>query len=182
MTQIDDIKILLDRYYDGSTSPDEEVSLYLLLLGEHEDSPYYADRMLLETTLLRATTQHTDQQSAIEAPLRSSRPRWQVRLSRYGAAAAIVLTVGAGLALFRWQQSGRAAEVSLLNGKPMAQEQVDRYALQAFAKLGDCLDTYDEQQEIASEAFELLQTSLNSSLDRIPIEFADEGYRTTSAK
>ena len=45
-----DIDQLLERYYDGTTTPDEEFVLYLALLQEEPGSPYYADRMLLEAT------------------------------------------------------------------------------------------------------------------------------------
>ena len=49
-----DIEQLLERYYDGLSTPDEEFVLYLALLQEEPRSPYYADRMLLEATLQRA--------------------------------------------------------------------------------------------------------------------------------
>ena len=44
-----DIDQLLERYYDGVSTPDEEFVLYLALLQEEPRSPYYADRMLLDT-------------------------------------------------------------------------------------------------------------------------------------
>ena len=71
-----DIDQLLERYYDGTTTPDEEFVLYLALLQEEPGSPYYADRMLLEATLQRAATQT---QSTAPAPT----PRWRVWVGKY---------------------------------------------------------------------------------------------------
>ena len=79
-----DIDQLLERYYDGLSTPDEEFVLYLALLQEEPGSPYYADRMLLEATLQRAASQT---KSATPAPLagRSGCASTQLRLPYYSS-------------------------------------------------------------------------------------------------
>ena len=113
-----DIDQLLERYYDGTTTPDEEFVLYLALLQEQPGSPYYADRMLLEATLQRAAT---ETRSAAPAPT----PRWRVWVRKYAVAAAVLLIGGVGVSVFQWGRNSRQAELSLRNGQPIPQEQVN---------------------------------------------------------
>ena len=156
-----DIDQLLERYYDGLSTPDEEFVLYLALLQEEPGSPYYADRMLLEATLQRAASQT---KSATPA----ATPRWKVWVRKYAAAAAVLIVGGVGVSVFQWGRNSRQAELSLLNGQPIPQEQVNEYTLAAFTKLGDCMQLCSEQNEEIDQIFDRLQDSYQSSLEKIP--------------
>lgn len=166
-----DIDQLLERYYDGSTTPDEEFVLYLALLQEEPGSPYYADRMLLEATLQRAATQT---QSTAPAPT----PRWKVWVRKYAVAAAVLLIGGVGVSVFQWGRNSRQAELSLRNGQPIPQEQVNEYALAAFTKLGDCMQLCSEQNDEIDELFGRLQDSYQSSMEKIPF-VSEDGWTLT---
>ena len=161
-----DIDQLLERYYDGLSTPDEEFVLYLALLQEEPGSPYYADRLLLEATLQRAASQT---KSAAPAPT----PCWKVWVRKYAAVAAVLLIGGVGVSVFQWGRNSRQAELSLLNGQPIPQEQVNEYTLEAFAKLGDCMELCSEQNEEIDALFGRLQDSYQSSMEKIP--FVSEG-------
>ena len=54
MTTPRHLEELLRKYYDGSTSPEEEVSLYISLLEEPEDSPYRPDLIAMEHMMMAA--------------------------------------------------------------------------------------------------------------------------------
>ena len=54
MTTPRQLEELLRKYYDGSTSPEEEVSLYISLLEEPEDSPYRPDLIAMEHMMMAA--------------------------------------------------------------------------------------------------------------------------------
>lgn len=161
-----DIEQLLERYYDGLSTPDEEFVLYLALLQEEPGSPYYADRMLLEATLQRAASQT---KSATPAPT----PRWKIWARKYAVAAAVLIVGGVGVSVFQWGRNSRQAELSLRNGQPIPQEQVNEYTLAAFTKLGDCMQLCSEQNEEIGQLFGRLQDSYQSSLEKIP--FVSEG-------
>lgn len=161
-----DIEQLLERYYDGLSTPDEEFVLYLALLQEEPSSPYYADRMLLEATLQRAASQT---KSAKPAPT----PRWKVWVRKYAAAAAVLIVGGVGVSFFQWGRNSRQAELSLRNGQPIPQDQVNEYTLAALSKLGDCMELCSEQNEEIDQIFGRLQDSYQSSMEKIP--FVSEG-------
>ena len=161
-----DIDLLLERYYDGLSTPDEEFVLYLALLQEEPGSPYYADRMLLEATLQRAASQA---KSATPAPT----PRWKIWVRKYAAAATVLLIGGVGVSVFQWGRNSRQAELSLRNGQPIPQEQVNEYTLAALTKLGDCVELCSEQNEQIDQLFGRLQDSYQSSMEKIP--FVSEG-------
>lgn len=161
-----DIEQLLERYYDGLSTPDEEFVLYLALLQEEPGSPYYADRMLLEATLQRAASQT---KSATPAPT----PRWEIWVRKYAVAAAVLIVGGVGVSVFQWGRNSRQAELSLRNGQPIPQEQVNEYTLDAFTKLGDCMQLCSEQNEEIGQLFGRLQDSYQSSMEKIP--FVSEG-------
>ncbi len=169
-----DIDQLLERYYDGTTSPDEEFVLYLELLKESPQTPHYADRMLLEATLQRASSQTIINEGSLlnlQAP-----SRWQLWIRKYGVAAAVLITGGVGLSLLsQWGQDSRQAELSLRNGQPIPQEQVDEYTLAAFSHLSDCVQRCSEQHEEIGGLLDRLHTSYRSSMDKISLD-AEGGW------
>ena len=161
-----DIDQLLERYYDGLSTPDEEFVLYLALMQEDSGSPYYADRMLLEATLQRAASQTKSATPALT-------PRWKIWVRKYAAVAAVLLIGGVGVSVFQWGRNSRQAELSLRNGQPIPQEQVNEYTLAALTKLGDCVELCSEQNEQIDQLFGRLQDSYQSSMEKIP--FVSEG-------
>lgn len=166
-----DIDQLLERYYDGLSTPDEEFVLYLALLQEEPGSPYYADRMLLEATLQRAASQT---KSATPA----ATPCWKVWVRKYAAAAAVLIVGGVGVSVLQWGRNSRQAELSLRNGQPIPQEQVNEYTLTALTKLGDCMQLCSEQNEEIDQLFGRLQDSYQNSLEKIPF-VTGEGWTLT---
>ena len=167
-----DIEQLLERYYDGLSTPDEEFVLYLALLQEEPGSPYYADRMLLEATLQRAATQTKSSETEPSLSYQTT-PRWKVWVRKYAAVAAVLIVGGVGVSVFQWGRNSRQAELSLRNGQPITQEEVNEYTLAALTKLGDCVQLCSEQNEEIDQLFGRLQDSYQSSMEKIP--FVSEG-------
>ena len=108
-------------------------------------------------------------QSAAPAPT----PRWQVWVRKYAVAAAVLLIGGVGVSVFQWGRNSRQAELSLRNGQPIPQEQVNEYALAAFTKLGDCVQLCSEQNDEIGELFGRLQDSYQNSMEKIPFVSGD---------
>ena len=94
-------------------------------------------------------------------------------MRKYAAVAAVLIVGGVGVSVFQWGRNSRQAELSLRNGQPIPQEEVNEYTLAALTKLGDCVQLCSEQNEEIDQLFGRLQDSYQSSMEKIP--FVSEG-------
>lgn len=161
----EDLERLLERYYEGTTSPDEEMTLYLRLLKEKPGSPHYADRMLLETTLrMRESGSETCRETTTDK-VDHPRPR-VLHLLKYAAVAAILIIVGIGV--FHISPDRNPAEASLLNGQPISQEQSDQYTIAALTQLSNCIQRCSEESTKITTIFAGMRETVRSSLEKVP--------------
>lgn len=146
---------LLARYYDGATTPEEEIVLHLLLLEEGEQGAHATDLAALEAMMGAAT----------QAAKPKVKPIGRFLWPALSMAAAFAFAMALSPQLFS-PKATPSEEVSHVNGIPIGQEQVDRHAIEAM----HLLETYfTATHEAQIEANQQLQ-HLNNRLD--------ESYRT----
>lgn len=127
------LKQLLEKYYDGETSPEEELVLHLALLDEPDNSTSRRHLSVLEGMM------------AVAPKARPRHFKLHLGKSFYSVAAsftALLLVAGSFFLFFEKH------EPSLLNGEPIAQEEVNRQAEEAFGLLSSCLDASVSQREM----------------------------------
>lgn len=164
MTTQQPLEELLQKYYDGSTSPQEEVSLYLALLEEPKDSPYRQDLEVVEHMMMAAAqlslAGQPKQKAEILTPKKAQK-RWRIAPKHiWAAAASLTLLIAIGTAV--WQPSPKVGG-SWRNAQPIGQEEVDKEMLRAFGLLDDCLSAgsehYSKAHTTIQEASNLLEAS-----------------------
>lgn len=150
------IETLLEKYYDGASSPEEELILHLALLDLPMEDPLRRELAVLEGLM----------STALATP--QGKKRWRLKVTR--RATGIASVAAAGVLLFwgisRYQhQAGQ----SYINGEPIAQEEVNRQAQMAFRTLAENLNSGLEAREKA-----VLQLSAtNESLESLWHEATD---------
>lgn len=167
---------LLDAYYRGETTPEEEMDLLILLVENKQDPRYAADCKLLLGALAGVLPTSDSTPAAPQA-----RPRWRFLSRRAGysvAAAACLLFFGVGIYRLSLPSSEfgpiTGPEISYCNGENLSQEEVDRYAQKALYQLVQFVDSHSECEDKVSEAFSILQRSAemdtsSSSGEFIPV-------------
>lgn len=153
---------LLARYWEGETTPKEELLLLLALLDQPEDSPYRKDLEVIEEMMAVA-----EQVKRKPILLRLRRP---IAI----AASVTALLVGGGYAVTALHKAGQ----STLNGEPLYQAEVDAQAERAYRMLYDCLQ--ESQSQCSSvyaqldETDDLINESLNKLTTYTTAMYADE--------
>lgn len=153
---------LLTRYWEGETTPKEELLLHLALLDQPKDSPYRKDLEVIEEMMAVA-----EQVKRKPILLRLRRP---IAI----AASVTALLVGGGYAVTALHKAGQ----STLNGEPLYQAEVDAQAERAYRMLYDCLQ--ESQSQCSSVYAQLDETDdlINESLNKLTIYttaiYADE--------
>lgn len=153
---------LLTRYWEGETTPKEELLLHLALLDQPEDSPYRKDLEVIEEMMAVA-----EQVKRKPILLRLRRP---IAI----AASVTALLVGGGYAVTALHKAGQ----STLNGEPLYQAEVDAQAESAYRMLYDCLQ--ESQSQCSSvyaqldETDDLINESLNKLTTYTTAMYADE--------
>lgn len=147
---------LLEKFYSGETSPEEELMLYLHLLDEPSNSIYQADLKVVEMLFIGA------QQIQRETLLVKRKNKWysSSTIKKYAIAAALPLALTLGLiGLLR----NPSEELSFRNNTYIAQEEVDIHAERAFSLLNDCLESgytnYTKAQSAINDASEAIEAS-----------------------
>lgn len=185
MTRYDQIEALLQLYYDGVSSPEDELRLYLLLLDEPEGSAYARERKFIEAIVLNATGQDTiapapvEQDSAPPAAQESKGTfRFFSRTQRIVAKYAVAATLVGIVALITTRLSLHKSEemlptttqsshvdrgVSHINGVPISQEEADFYTYRAVEALVRCYEAQSQGREQINHAFSSMQEELNRS-------------------
>ena len=153
---------LLARYWEGETTPKEELLLHLALLDQPKDSPYLKDLEVIEEMM--AVAEQVKRKSIL---LRLRRP---IAI----AASVTALLVGGGYAVTALHKAGQ----STLNGEPLYQAEVDAQAERAYRMLYDCLQ--ESQSQCSSvyaqldETDDLINESLNKLTTYTTAMYADE--------
>ena len=153
---------LLAHYWEGETTPMEELLLHLALLDQPEDSPYRKDLEVIEEMMAVA-----EQVKRKPILLRLRRP---IAI----AASVTALLVGGGYAVTALHKAGQ----STLNGEPLYQAEVDAQAERAYRMLYDCLQ--ESQSQCSSvyaqldETDDLINESLNKLTTYTTAMYADE--------
>lgn len=165
MTTPRHLEELLRKYYDGSTSPEEEVSLYISLLEEPEDSPYRPDLITMEHMMMAAaqlSLQGQKEQATQEVKVQK---RWRIIPKHiWTAAAALALLIAIGTSI--WQPSTEP-NGSWRNTRPIDQEEVDREMARAFGLLDDCLSAGNEHYTKAHSTLEEVSNFLDASYQQL---------------
>lgn len=182
MEKIREIDKLLEAYYNGTTTAEDEVRLYILLMGQSHNSPYYADRKLLEAGFAQWQTAEAQPESTAVRPQETDEHSqgtlqkiWSVVYPLRYAVAAVFVGVVALVALqiqapkhqidasttAQWESH---YEYSFVNGTPMGQEQAERYALEAIQALSTCYQAQRNSQETLQETLDEVQTLLDRNL------------------
>lgn len=159
---------LLSKYYSGASSPEEEISLYIALLEEPEDSPYKQDLKVLEGLMMVGeilSTEDALQESALPQHAIAKRgvKRWFVSKYIWSVAASLALLLVIGTSISLWNDQPEEAQGSWRNAQPIDQEEVNKEALRAFGLLDECLSAgsvhYVKAQSTIEEASDLLEVS-----------------------
>lgn len=153
---------LLARYWEGETTPKEELLLHLALLDQPKDSPYRKDLEVIEEMMAVA-----EQVKRKPILLRLRRP---IAI----AASVTALLVGGGYAVSALHKAGQ----STLNGEPLYQAEVDAQAERAYRMLYDCLQESQSQCNSVyaqlDETDDLINESLNKLTTYTTAMYADE--------
>lgn len=134
------IEHLLARYYEGETTPDEELELYALLLDVREGEPYYTDAVLLRSQYERPV-----EPTPVAEPSPAAHPIFLRRRWLWPATmAAALVAVGLGLWLLRPSEDPLMAQ---RNGAAMTQEEVNVVVDDAVMRLATALDNSNAKSQ-----------------------------------
>lgn len=138
---------LLESFYAGTTSPQEELELYCLLEGLPDAAPYHSDLQLLWALIglpERETAMEDDSDKVLlekmaswEDRVRHPSRRLSLRLVRYGAVACVALALAIGVAV-ELNTVGRLS--SNRNGIALDRDEAVRETAYAMELLEYCLD------------------------------------------
>ncbi len=160
---------LLEKYYEGITSPEEELILYLKLLDEPAESPYQKDLKVLEAMMVSAEgvpETKTLEKKATTLSFFSSPKRWAI-----AAILPLLLVIGTYL-LFNPSLN----EQSFRNSTPIAQEEVNQHANMAFELLNDCFESSSNEYYRASERLHEANGFIEASLEPFESSSAQNNF------
>lgn len=145
------IELLLDRYYEGETTPDEELELYALLIDVQEGERHYADAVLL-----RSQFEHPVERPLVPEPSPAAHPIFLSRRWLWPASMAAALMVVA-LGLWLYHSEDHASMMAQRNGAEMTQEEVNVVVDDAVMRLACALDNSNAKSQ---QVLMLLEKSL----------------------
>lgn len=146
---------LLNRYYEGDTTPEEEILLYLALLDEPQDSPLKKDLFVIESMMHVASSM---QKSTNKPKKIFSKKRLYLAIASVAAA----LTIGIVGNLPTTRDTN-----SYMNGEPLAQEDVTLHAEKAFGMLANCLKESAHQSDIVETKLKKTGQILDQSIEKL---------------
>ncbi len=153
LAKTQELEQLLQRYYAGDTTPEEELLLHLALLDEPEGSPWAKHLRVIESTMAAASHIKSFQ----------TNPRIiRFRRISVGVASVAATIVALTLAVPRIQH-----EPSLRNGEPIAQEEVNKHAQQAFDMLASSLEQGAEQCDFLEAKLDETNTIMEATWDKL---------------
>ncbi len=165
MTTTSQLEELLRKYYEGATSPEEEVSLYLSLLEEPQDSPYRPDLLAIEQIMMAAAQLSLQKQEKPATQEVKVQKRWRIipkPILTVAAALALLIAIGTSI----WQPASEP-NGSWRNTRPIDQEEVDREMARAFGLLNDCLSAGNAHYTKAHSTLEEVSSLLDASYQQI---------------
>jgi hypothetical protein len=158
---IESLQELLDRYWEGETTPEEELRLHLLLLGQPKESRYRQELAVIEGMMAEAEQ------------LKPKTLKFHLRQYLIVAASAIILLGGSGYLT----HSLRKMNQSTINGVPLYQADVNDQAERAYRMLHDCFQESITQREALYQHLNETDNLINASLDQLQV-FADPAEYT----
>lgn len=137
---------LLEKYYSGQTTEEENIKLYILLCDEPEDSIYYTDAMTICTMFEMAELNKAEQTTNVEQETNNAveiKPKRKIIPFIVRAVAVAVLAVGIGwFALSRYSSEPNYAEFAHHRElTPKAKQTLNK----AFTKYNKALALYEKQ-------------------------------------
>ena len=178
-----DIENLLHRFYQGESTPTEEMALYLALLSEPAESPYAADRALVQASLGLAGRASDAQPQQVTEPA-----KWRIlqngrrSLLKYLAAAVVVLGIGIFTLTRRSTPEQPSATLftaqgSYINNVPLEDEQAMRIAQRTMHRVAQCYQARERSQEEVTRTINRVQESLQEGFySRMPEYMHTVGY------
>lgn len=164
----EDLEKLLERYYEGDTSPQEEILLHLALLDEPLDSPFKKDLFVLEHMMKGA--QQISNKKKTEIFL--FQKRFYIPL--LSVAASVLLL------LFFFIPSTKQKK-SYINGVPLAQEEVEKHANEAFDMLFSSIEEGASQCNFLEAKLERTNNILDHSFENMQDPIEDSPFILTRA-
>lgn len=145
------IELLLDRYYEGETTPDEELELYALLLDVQEGERHYADAVLL-----RSQFEHPVERFLVAEPSPAAHPIFLRRRWLWPASMAAAL-MAVALGLWLYHSEDHTSMMAQRNGAEMTQEEVNVVVDDAVMRL---VGAFDDGNRKSSQALLMLEQNL----------------------
>ncbi len=153
-----DIHQLLEKFYEGSSSPQEEIDLYLKLLEQPLDSPFQKDLELIESIGFASEKLHKEkEENKLVFSLIIRQKRWAI-----AALLPLLLVIGA---FFFFNTS--TTENSFQNRRALGQEEVDLQAERAFNILNECFDKSGEKYYQASSTLQEANGFITTSFEQM---------------
>lgn len=172
------IKELLEGYYEGTSSRENELKLYLLLMDADENSPYHDDALIIrshfendETTLhvlededIKLKTMLESNSNSLEAQPITRKRNISLLFKASLKYAAVTLLVISLVGITVYKTNILHNDVSTKNGIPLTKEEANREALQAMTIISSTLQiSRDAQKQVQYQLMQIDQ-KLNNYL------------------
>lgn len=173
-----EIERLLSQFYEGITTPEEEIDLYRLLIDQPEGTNYTSEQLAFIAMMETSNEVNSDSWSeedkqfanwldgkltkkeAIEVPFFRHFQRWR----GYAAAIVVILAVGALTLLF---QDQAPEPLALRNGQVISQEEASQEVQKSLQLLANCFEYTGQATQKTSETFSELHRVLEKSTKKV---------------
>ncbi|SUB78031.1 hypothetical protein [Porphyromonas macacae] len=175
-----EIDELLDMFYEGSTSREQEMKLYLLLLNESDDGVYEADKKLIvslmegnfdETSIVGNMEEHVEfitrlkRKEAGLGKISSQRNYigfFNRKNFRYMAAASLFILIAIGFSKFGLSDENIFMhDVSMIDGREISQAEADKLTDDVFNIIDIKMKRSRESLEEIDKTVEKIKTSIS---------------------
>lgn len=154
----DHLEMLLTKYYQGESTPQDEIELYLALLEQPPHSPYQVDRIAMERMMWGANRLKQAQRHWVL--LFVSKKWWRV--------ASVAIFVSVTLSIVLWQKNDiEPIEYSYRNQTPIQQTEVDAEAFRVFELLNNCFSQGNQYSERTYLTFQEASDHLTHSYQQL---------------